>query len=77
MKIIMVSILLFILGCMEETWTGFVYPDKNDLSIYKSIGTFKTLKQCRSASLSSIDRYKGDFECGLNCRGSVCDKTRK
>ena len=75
-------------GCFKEEWDGFVYPDKNDLTIHKEIGVYASLKLCRAAAqemlenLNAID--KGDYECGLNCESregwdtvKVCKKTER
>ena len=78
---------LLLYGCFGEKWNGFVYPDKNDLTVYKNIGTFSSLEACRSADLSKLSALgatkKGDYECGLNCKsesiGSVklCEQTKR
>ncbi len=72
MRISMLILLLTVLiGCAQDKWEGFVYPDGGNLTIHQNIGEFNSLESCRSAALSrlssvsSIDR--GDYECGLNC----------
>ena len=73
-------------GCFKEEWEGFVYPNKNDLTIHKNIGVYKSLESCRAAAwdmlyiLNATER--GTYECGLNCEyrdgwGSlkICEKT--
>ncbi len=91
MKTIYVFILLIInlslCGCFGEKWEGFVYPDKNDLTVYKNIGVYNSLEACRSASLNKLSALgatnRGDYECGLNCKkgnvGSVkiCEQTKR
>jgi hypothetical protein len=70
-------------GCKKETWSGFYYPDKSDLTIDESLGVFPTLDQCREAALSRIEATQNNnatYECGLNCNKSrgkpyFCDKT--
>ena len=70
----------------DGQWSGFVYPNKHDLSVSVEIGTFNSIEECRTAA-----RYKlvftntvasGDYECGLNCTssplgGNVCKKTKR
>ena len=81
--VLMVLILGVITGCSKEEWSGFVYPNKNNLSDHRNIGTYSSLEQCRDAALSlmsSSNWFNGDYECGLNCKSSsygvmVCDKT--
>jgi len=78
--------LILLMGCFEEKWEGFVYPNANDLSISRNIGVFSSLEQCRDAALKKLSIissvHAGDYECGLNCesrsglRGiKVCEKT--
>lgn len=69
----------------EEEWQGYVYPNRNDLTIDKYAGTYNTLEDCRAASLallrsvSSLER--GDYECGLNCKPegmlNICEDTKR
>lgn len=60
---------VFILGCSEKAgiWEGVVYPDGTDPNNHFNLGTFKSLKNCRTAALSrldSLDALKtGDYEC--------------
>lgn len=65
-------------GLKPDVWTGFAYPDKNNLSIHKETGEFESLDECRAATIRFIDS-NGDYECGLNCDRStmpmVCEKT--
>jgi len=91
MKIRMISALAFtalLASCGKEEWEGFVYPNKNDLTVHRNIGIYESLESCRSAAwdllseISSIER--GDFECGLNCEYrsdmgdiKVCEKTER
>lgn len=88
-KVIYVLIISFLLAsCGKEEWEGFVYPNKNDLTVHRNTGVYESLESCRSAArnmlseISSIER--GDYECGLNCEyrsgmGSikVCEKTER
>ena len=87
-KIICVLIVSSLLtSCGKEEWEGFVYPNKNDLTVHRNIGIYESLESCRSAAwnmlseISSIER--GDYECGLNCEYrsdmggiKVCEKTK-
>ena len=83
-NILIILSLILLTACSSEKWDGFIYPDQNNLTQYKHIGTFLTLEECRSRAvaelnvISSID--KGDYECGLNCRVNdhglyICKKT--
>ena len=85
--VLMVLILGTITGCSkkDEEWSGFVYPNKNNLTDHRNIGTYSSLEQCRDAALSLMSTsnwFNGDYECGLNCKsssygGMLCDKTLK
>jgi hypothetical protein len=70
-----------------ERWEGFVYPNKNDLTIHKNIGEFESLDICRGAAKNKLHQIKsfgkGDYECGLNCEFNsnyginVCKETKR
>jgi hypothetical protein len=86
-KIIIATLpVLFLSGCFEEKWEGFVYPDASDLTISRSVGIFSTLEECRDAALLTLTGISsvrsGDYECGLNCEArsnlggiKICEKT--
>ena len=84
-KKLMIAILLisgvFVLKKCTDRWTGIVYPDRSNLSIFKNIGEFKSLELCRNEAIFALRRissqYSGDFECGLNCKGLVCEETSR
>ena len=77
----MILILGTLTGCFQEEWSGSVYPNKNNLMNHRAVGTYTSLKQCRDAAyslISSSNWKNADYECGLNCRGSIpmiCEKT--
>ncbi len=86
--ILIVLSALLLSSCFKEEWEGFVYPDKNDLTIHKSIGVYESLESCREASWEMLSRMnsleRGDYECGLNCEYrsnlggiKVCEKTER
>lgn len=56
-------------------WEGFVYYDKNDLSLYQASDGYDTLEQCRESSLRKInewgDSHSRTYECAYNC--SIAD----
>ena len=85
-------IAVFISGCSREkteyNWTGFYYPDKNnidDQSTWVVQPGFASLGECQEWVLfdASGNDTGFDYECGLNCRYdktlklSVCEKTLK
>jgi len=81
-KILILIIFSTILsGCFSEEWSGYVYPDRSNLSNHKYIGTFESLELCRAEAIASLEQYggtrNGDYECGLNCKDSVCEKTEQ
>lgn len=77
---------LALAGCGRSAdWTGFVYPDANDLTVSVQIGRFETFEQCRTSAFQTLDTFGrsdvGSFECGLRCKPSetglqVCAETR-
>jgi predicted component of type VI protein secretion system len=80
-------VLCVLAGCSKNKWEGFVYPNKNDLTIHKNAGVFNSLEQCRAAALDMLlelgAKETGDYECGLNCENraglsmKVCEKTER
>ena len=76
---------LFLNSCgQNEVWTGYVYPDINNLANYKYVGSFDSLEACRSQCRYAIDVnnfQNADYECGLNCKNkdgmNVCEKTSR
>ena len=84
----LISSALLLSSCYIKKWEGFVYPDKNDLTVYRNIGVYESLESCRAASLNTLSQIstieKGDYECGLNCENrsgmggiKVCEKTER
>jgi hypothetical protein len=80
--------LMLLAGCSEDSWEGFVYPDKADLTAHQNVGAYGSLEDCRSAAIARLGGFgaqeKGDYECGLNCEHregyggiKVCDETRR
>lgn len=68
-------------GCSSE-WTGYAYPNRHNLADARTVGTFGTLEECRAAAINTLrnlqsDTNRGDYECGENCRGSVCKRTER
>jgi hypothetical protein len=67
---ILLVALLLTAGC-SDTWEGFVYPSRNDLTRHRTVGTFSSLDECRSAALALLANLnalnRGDYECGRNC----------
>jgi hypothetical protein len=78
---IFVVLAIFGLKKCTDHWTGIVYPDKSTLSNFKNIGEFNSLEQCKNEAINVLRRISsqssGDFECGLNCKGSICEKTSR
>lgn len=76
-KFVFLSILASLFaGCVgekkEASWTAFIYPDKqNTKRSVKSPITFKTLQECKDASIEQIKlqnlENSATFKCGLNC----------
>ena len=61
---------LFLSGCARDEWTAFVYPNKSNLDVYRTLGPYQTQFDCNAnASAYLIEREWGGgaHECGLNC----------
>ena len=74
-----IALVFFVAGCWGDEWTGFAYPNKNDLTNHIEVGTFPSLQECRATALAAIIPTLGDYECGLNCGDGafprICEKT--
>lgn len=88
LKLMTIIVLVFLLsGCFKEEWEGFVYPNKNNLSNYQTIGVFDSLEQCGNSALDRLQQLHainyGTYECGLNCEFNsnlgikVCERTAR
>jgi uncharacterized protein YxeA len=85
--IILFIIVIFTLSNVfkKDVWTGYFYPDMNNLSSWiKSGETFGSIEECRdwvdnTAIDLDLQRDVYDYECGLNCRYkngfNVCEET--
>ncbi len=65
-------------------WSGFVYPNRGDLTDHRRLGAYPTLAACRAAAVTYLADLQGatvamrgagrdmegDYECGRNCRPS-------
>lgn len=75
-----ILLVISLCSCKGEKWMGFVYPDKNDLSIHKIIGEYKSLNECLTSANAEAGT-RGSSECGLNCEQNyeygmfVCKET--
>jgi hypothetical protein len=78
-------VLLLCAGC-SDSWEGFVYPNKNDLTQHHNLGHFSSLQACRAAARDRLAAFhaleRGDYECGHYCddgsrlRGiKICQET--
>lgn len=57
-------------GCShQQRWLGFVYPDKDDLTVHRVIGEYPNLNDCLKAVNAAAGK-RGSYECGLNCEDS-------
>lgn len=85
-----VLFLLFLLsGCDDRAkeWTGWAYPNRNDLTVSESLSGFNSFEECQEAVINKLRTYPdpdaGDYECGYMCRynpsmqTNVCKETRK
>ena len=86
--LLLISSVVMLSSCFKEEWEGFVYPDKNNLTVHRNIGVYESLESCRAAALNALSQIsaieKGDYECGLNCENrsdmggiKVCERTER
>lgn len=71
----------------DQEWTSLIYPDKTNTKRNKKHGIYKSLEECKQASLlelKSLDLLtRGDYQCGLNCtyhegmKLDICEKMSK
>ena len=62
--------LLLLAGCARDEWTAFVYPSRDNLEIYRTLGPYQTQFDCNAnaqAYLIEQGWRGGGHECGLNC----------
>jgi hypothetical protein len=78
--------ILLAAGCTNESWTGFYYPNKSDLTVYTESPELETIEACRNWVDNQIPEHaleanSYDYECGKNCkfksnlRTNVCEVT--
>ncbi len=82
---------LLLAGCFTErgpdVWTAWIFPDKSNIKRNMEIGQFKSIEECRKASLDKLASLnisnRGDYKCGLRCgyneglKTIICEKTMK
>ena len=70
--VLFITILLSVLGCSNEHWDGYVYPEKGNSLVHYHVGRFNRLDECREASLTMLKAkhalQRGYYECGKNCK---------
>ncbi|WP_419769778.1 MAG: hypothetical protein ACNI3C_10635 [Candidatus Marinarcus sp.] len=87
------SVILLLSGCgdsqgsLNEEWTSFIYPSKDNFKRSMEYSKFKTINECKIASLEKLKSLQlendGFFECGLNCvfndgmKTLVCERVVK
>ena len=61
-----------------DEWRGFVYPDRNDLTVSAKMGTFDSFDLCKSSSLDVLKAFGHDrigaYECGLDCKPPTSER---
>ncbi len=91
--IVLISFITIIFsGCLggdssKQEWTSLIYPDKENTKRSKENGVYKTLEECKKASLMELKRLnlenRGTYKCGLNCKYhegmklDICEKLSK
>ncbi|PPK62926.1 hypothetical protein B0F89_101125 [Malaciobacter marinus] len=89
--IVLASLIFLLSACSNETkkeeWTSWVYPDKSNTKRSMKNGVYKSLEECKQASINKIEELdlskKASYKCGLNCtyhenmKTDVCKKIAK
>jgi hypothetical protein len=74
------------LGACSESWSGYVYPHRDNLGVHVALGRFQSLDACRASAKEVLmvmhATESGDYECGLNCDRKdegpdVCARTER
>lgn len=80
--IIFTAVLLLGAGCNSGNWTGFYYPDFNDMSKWTTSPKLDSLDECRDWVDGVADYSKMfDYECGYKCEYNagyglnICEET--
>jgi len=65
--------IIFLSGCsLTNEWTGFYYPDKNNLgdsTKWKIQSGFISKEDCKNWAIETAGNNQSyDYECGLNCK---------
>ena len=87
--IVFVAFVVWYLWPRPDVWTGYLYPNKYDLTQHVETGAYESLENCRAATLAEAWRRgftanQIDYECGLNCKLSdtgsglsICEETKR
>ena len=51
---VLMPLVFLVLGCFQERWEGYVYPDKQDLTQHIFVGEYSTLESCRAGALAKL-----------------------
>ncbi len=78
--VLIVILFTVISGCGGDSWEGIVFPNKNKLLMYRSIGPYETLEECKKASMEKLETMNaldiGYYECGKNCKAGTSSYNR-
>lgn len=62
---LVVAVALYVV--FPQKWTGYVYPDKHNLSKVIELGEFSSEEECNAAAVNTLRRVSslsaGDYEC--------------
>jgi len=82
-NLLMVVSYVLIGGCGSDRWTANVYPNTEDMEVYRTLGPYNSQHDCSAnaqALLVEKGWRSGAFECGLNCepapdiQTNVCER---
>ncbi len=85
----MIFAALLVGSCSDKPgeWTGWAYPNANDLTQSVSLTGLESFQECQIKTIAVLrsfpDPDKGDYECGRSCKWNptyetnVCKETKK
>ena len=80
---------LALAGCDDRSdeWTGWAYPNADNLRFSVSLSGFRSFEECQAATIRELRLFdkpdSGSYVCGNRCRwnanarANVCAETRK
>jgi len=67
-----ICLTLLVAACSNnDDWQGVAYPNKSNLLIHSTTGSYTSLEECRAGSMEALKTMNalesGFYECGKDC----------